>query len=232
MRGGRNSSRHFTAVDTASLRRPQPPLTRSRRRSPTRAHIIGREHAIRDTLEVWHIAERGTRQVLFLSGEPGIGKTTVAQQAVAAITTAGGARATWGQCLQHYGIGEPYQPLLEALMRLCRQPGGADLVSVLERYAPTWLAQMPALLDPERHANLRRTVAGTTGQRMLRELNDALEAATTHVPLVLCLEDLHWSDESTLDWLASFAQRPEPARLLLVGTFRPEPEAGGGHPLA
>ncbi len=196
----------------------------------TAAHIIGRERAIRDTLEIWEAAERGTRQVLFLSGEPGIGKTTVAQQAVAAITAAG-ARATWGQCLQHYGIGEPYQPLLEALMRLCRQPAGADLVAVLERYAPTWLAQMPALLDPERHASLRRTVAGTTGQRMLRELNDALEATSTNVPLVLCLEDLHWSDASTLDWLASFAQRPEQARVLLVGTFRPEPERSGDHPL-
>ncbi len=67
---------------------------------------------------------------------------------------------------------------------------------------------------------------------MLRELNDALEAATTHRPLVLCLEDLHWSDASTLDWIASFAQRPEPARLLLIGTFRPESEAGSGHPLS
>ncbi len=198
----------------------------------TGTHVIGQECAIRDTLEVWQTAERGTRQVLFLSGEPGIGKTTVAQQAVTAITRAGGARATWGQCVQHYGIGEPYQPLLEALMRLCRQPGGGDLVGILERYAPTWLAQLPALLDPERHASLRRTVTGTTGQRMLRELNDALEAATTHVPLVLCLEDLHWSDASTLDWLASFAQRPEPARLLLLATFRPEPESGGGHPLS
>jgi DNA-binding winged helix-turn-helix (wHTH) protein/predicted ATPase len=198
----------------------------------TEAKIIGRERVTSDILKIWKAAEQGARQVLFLSGEAGIGKTTVTQRVLAAIPAASGARATWGQCLQHYGIGEPYQPVLEALMRLCRQPGGADLVAVLERYAPAWLAQLPALLDPERHASLRRTVVGSTRQRMLRELNDALEAATTYVPLVLCLEDLHWSDASTLDWLASFAQRPEPARVLLVGTFRPEPDAGGGHPLS
>ena len=198
----------------------------------TEVQIIGRQRIISDILEIWSVGERGARQVLFMSGEPGIGKTTVVQHVLARVTAAGTARATWGQCLQHYGIGEPYQPLLEAIMRLCRQPGGADLVPILERYGPTWLAQLPALLDPERHASLRRTVAGTTRQRMLRELTDALEAATTQIPLVLCLEDLHWSDPSTLDWIAAFAQRPEPTRVLLIGTFRPQTDASGGHPLS
>ena len=198
----------------------------------TGVQMIGRQQVISDILKLWSAAERGARQVLLLSGEPGIGKTTVVQQVLTRVTAAGTARCTWGQCLQHYGIGEPYQPLLEALMRLCRQPGEAGLVPVLERYAPTWLAQLPALLPPERHATLRRTVAGTTRQRMLRELTDVLEAVTTEGPLVLCLEDLHWSDASTLDWMAAFAQRPEPARVLLIGTLRPQTDASGGHPLS
>jgi predicted ATPase len=117
-------------------------------------------------------------------------------------------------------------------MRLCRQPGGSAFVPVLERYAPTWLAQLPALVPPEHYETLTRTVAGTTRQRMLRELTDALEAATTDGPLALCLEDLHWSDVSTLDWIAAFAQRPEPARVLLIGTFRPQTDISGGHPLS
>jgi predicted ATPase len=197
----------------------------------TDLQVIGRQRVISDILKIWSAGERGARQVLFMSGEPGIGKTTVVQHVLARVTAAGKARATWGQCLQHYGIGEPYQPLLEAIMRLCRQPGGADLVPILERYGPAWLAQLPALLDPERHANLRRTVAGTTRQRMLRELTDVLEAASTQTPLALCLEDVHWSDASTLDWIAAFAQRPEPTRILLIGTFRPQADAGDGHPL-
>ncbi len=203
-----------------------------RRLIASRPPIIGRHHIIGEILNVWSAGERGARQVLFLSGEPGIGKTTIVQQVLGRATAAGAARATWGQCIQHYGMGEPYQPLLEAIMRLCSQPGGAGLVPVLERYAPTWLAQLPALLPPERHATLRRTVAGTTPQRMLRELTDALEAAATQVPLVLCLEDLHWSDASTLDWIAAFAQRPEPARILLIGTFRTQTDASEGHPLS
>ena len=56
---------------------------------------------------------------------------------------------------------------------------------------------------------------------MVRELNDALERLTAEETLVLVLEDLHWSDMATLDLLVAIAQRPEPARLLIVGTYRP-----------
>ena len=56
---------------------------------------------------------------------------------------------------------------------------------------------------------------------MLRELTDALEAVSADTCVVLCLEDLHWSDAATLDWIASFARRPERARILLIGTWRP-----------
>jgi predicted ATPase len=50
---------------------------------------------------------------------------------------------------------------------------------------------------------------------------EALEVLTAERPLVLVLEDLHWSDRSTLDLLAYLARRREPARMLLVGTYRP-----------
>lgn len=207
--------------------RPAAPLS-----IPTDAPVVGREAVLDQMLGIWSLAERGSRQVLFVTGEPGIGKTTVVQGFLANAARRGSMRVTWGQCLQHYGVGEPYQPLLEALMRLCRQPGGDALVPVLERYGPTWLAQLPALLRPERRASLQRTVAGATRERMLRELTDALEAMTAHFALALWLEDLHWSDMSTLDWIAGFAQRPEPARLLLIGTFWPPPVIGTEHPLA
>lgn len=235
LRDSANDPRYIETLPRLGYRfiaETSPSTENHRRLVPSHPQMIGRHHTISDILDVWSAGERGVRQVLFLSGEPGIGKTTIVQQVLARATAAGTAKATWGQCTQHYGIGEPYQPLLEAIMRLCSQPGGAGLVPVLERYAPTWLAQLPALLPPERHATLRRTVAGTTRQRMLRELTDALEAATTQIPLVLCLEDLHWSDASTLDWIAAFAQRPEPTRILLIGTFRTKTVASAGHPLS
>jgi predicted ATPase len=66
---------------------------------------------------------------------------------------------------------------------------------------------------------------------MLRELAEALEVLTATIPLVLVLEDLHWSDYSTLDLLALLGQRRGPARLLLLGTYRPADVIVSGHPL-
>jgi predicted ATPase len=56
---------------------------------------------------------------------------------------------------------------------------------------------------------------------MLRELAEALEVLTAIRPLVFVLEDLHWSDRATLEWLAYVVRRRDAARLLLLGTYRP-----------
>src|SRR2546428_252463 len=136
-----------------------------------------------------------------------------------------------GQCIDHYGAGEAYLPVLEALGRLCREPGGKRLIELLSQHAPSWLVQMPALLSPAELEMLQRKVAGTTRERMLRELAEAVEAITAERPLVLWLEDLHWSDYSTLDWLAYLARRREPARLVVIGTYRPVEVIVQEHPL-
>src|SRR5690606_42125044 len=112
-------------------------------------------------------------------------------------------------------------PLLEALARLAREPGARAILPLLRRYAPTWLAQLPGLLAPAEHEALLRSATGSTRDRMLRELAELFEAATAERPVVLILEDLHWSDTSTLESIAYPAQRREPARLLVVGTCRP-----------
>lgn len=65
---------------------------------------------------------------------------------------------------------------------------------------------------------------------MLREFAYMIEALTKQAPLVLVLEDLHWSDPSTLDLLLALAQRQDPARLLLIGAYRPEVVYADSHP--
>src|SRR5262249_11624939 len=92
---------------------------------------------------------------------------------------------------------------------------------VLQRYAPLWLVQLPGLVSEPELERLQRQVAGATPARMLRELAQALEVLTADIPLVLVLEDLQWSDRSTVDLLAGLAQRRQPARRLVVGTYRP-----------
>src|SRR2546428_5728831 len=123
-------------------------------------------------------------------------------------------------------------PVLEALEQLCRSSGSQDFVAFLARQAPTWLVQMPWLLSAADLDRLQRSALGATRERMLREMARALEVLSTERPLVLVLEDLHWSDYATLDLLAMLARRQESARLLVLGTYRPEEVLGQEHPLA
>ena len=77
---------------------------------------------------------------------------------------------------------------------------------------------------------MQRRAGGATRERMLRELAEAVEALTRPA-VVLVLEDLHWSDGSTVDWLASVARRRERARLLVLGMYRPVEAVVHAHPV-
>ncbi|HJY81019.1 MAG TPA: AAA family ATPase [Candidatus Binatia bacterium] len=195
------------------------------------SNFVGREAEIAQLHKWLEKALGGERQLVFISGEPGIGKTAVMEAFLAQVAAEGRVWIGRGQCIEHYGAGEGYMPVLEAMGRLCRAPGGDRLIVFLGQYAPTWLVQMPALLSAAQRKRLPREVQGATRERMLREMAEAVEALTAERPLVLGLEDLHWSDVSTLDWLAYLAQRQERARLLVLGTYRPVEMLENGHPL-
>jgi predicted ATPase len=92
--------------------------------------------------------------------------------------------------------------------------------------------QMPALLSATDIESLQRKVQGATRERMLREMAEAVEALAAECPLILRLEDLHWSDVSTLELLSVLARRQETARLLVIGTYRPAEMLGNEHPLS
>ena len=160
-------------------------------------------------------AAEGERRVVFLAGEAGIGKTLLVESFVAGLPPA--TPVAIGQCLDHYGGGEAYLPILDALARLRRGPAAAALQAVLQRVAPSWLRSLGSVVPGGGAA----TAVEATRERMLREMAEALELLSDGAPLVLVLEDLHWSDPSTLDLLALVAHRRGPARLLLVGTYRP-----------
>jgi DNA-binding winged helix-turn-helix (wHTH) protein/predicted ATPase len=233
--------------------------------------LVGRETELAQLHSWLDKALQGGRQMVFVTGEPGIGKTTLVENFVfgvqerleesqkskiknqnAKVSEAQSSALnpqswSWpnpqphipdlvpwiahGQCIEHYGPGEPYMPILEALGRLCRQPAGDRLIELLHRHAPTWLVQLPALLTAPDLEALQRKTQGATRERMLRELGEAVEVLTAERPLVLVLEDLHWSDASTLELLALLARRREPARLLVIGTYRPADVTAQEHPL-
>ncbi|HEU4833633.1 MAG TPA: AAA family ATPase [Pyrinomonadaceae bacterium] len=191
--------------------------------------VVGREQALARMHRWLHRMLAGERQIGFISGEAGIGKTALVDAFARMIPTDGSIRVVRGQCLEQYGTGEAYLPVLEAIGRLCRED--RKVADVVRAHAPMWLLQMPSLLSPSEREQLSRGVSGATRERMLREMGEALDALTAQVPLVLILEDLHWSDYSTLDLISYLATRRQRAHLMLIGTFRNVELVVSGHPL-
>jgi DNA-binding winged helix-turn-helix (wHTH) protein/tetratricopeptide (TPR) repeat protein len=196
---------------------------------PAGADLIGREAELGRLGALYDLAAHGRRQVVFVTGEAGIGKTTLVEAFAGEVGRERAGLVARGQCLEQRGAPEPYLPVFDALGRLCQVDPGA--VALLSRVAPTWLAQMPALVEPADRADLEQRALGGTQGRMLREAAEALEAAGSDRPLVLVLEDLHWADPSTVDLLEWLARRDTPARLLVVGTYRPADALAGGAPI-
>jgi hypothetical protein len=193
--------------------------------------LVGRQDEV-ECLAAWgQRAAHGTRQLVFVSGEAGVGKTTVVAMYLARLAAGGAVWTARGQCVEHTGEGEPYLPFLEALGQLGQGPARDAVRAVLRQYAPMWLAHLPRLVSESELERLQGRLPGLTPARMLRELAEALEMLTAERMLVLVLEDLQWSDRSTVEGLAYLAQRSAPARLLVLGTYRPVDVLLQGHPL-
>jgi DNA-binding winged helix-turn-helix (wHTH) protein/predicted ATPase len=206
------------------------PNIATRRSSTETPGVLGRETELAKLHGWLDQALAGERQTVFVTGEPGIGKTTLVQ---AFLQQAAGDSIliARGQCLEHYGSGEAYLPVLDGFSRLCRSVAAAQVLNCLRQHAPSWLAQMPSIIQPAERTVLQSQAQGATRERMLREMAEAIEAIAAEFPLLLVLEDLHWSDYSTLDLMSYLARRQDRARLLVIGTYRPVDVIVGDHPL-
>jgi predicted ATPase len=191
--------------------------------------FVGRLSELRQMRQYLEAAMSGVRQLVFVTGEQGIGKTALVEAFLNLVeverqnnqNSIKMPMVSRGQCIKSRGAVEAYMPFYEILTTLCTGPSRTRALAVLRRYAPLWLQQMPSLdgaakLRPPRHA-----ILGATRERMLREMAEALEALTDERPIALVMEDLHWGDDSSFNLISYLAQRRRPARLLLIATYRP-----------
>ena len=192
------------------------------------AALPGRGSAGERLHAAWATAQQGRRQLVWLSGEAGIGKSTLIERFIAELAPV---RWAQGQCVEQRGAGEPYLPVLEAVSALCRAEPA--LAALLRQIAPTWLLQLPWLTAESEREALRRELAGTGQERMLREFGEWLDRVAEQRPLLLVTEDLHWSDQATLRLMDHVARRRAPTQLMWLASFRlADVQAGdGAHPM-
>ena len=173
-------------------------------------------------------AERGRGRMLCVTGEAGMGKTTLVEEFLSQIQDADPpCSIAHGRCSERLAGAEAYLPWLEALDSLIR--GQSSLARVLKSTAPSWFIQLATSID----ASVERvlTESPTVSQeRMKRELGAFLHEATAERPLVLFFDDLHWADTSTVDIIAYVATKLAAMRLLIVATYRPSEMQLNKHP--
>jgi predicted ATPase len=202
--------------------------------TPVPRHTVGRQKELAELHAGFESAASGQGLFLCVTGEPGIGKTTLVEDFLADLATAGQTCAVArGRCSERLAGAEAYLPFLEALESLLlRRTGGEAVARVMKAVAPTWYAQVVPLAAAEdsSFARVLEQAKAASQERLKRELGAFLAEATRLRPLLLFLDGLHWADASTVDLLAYIGGKCAALRLLLVLTYRPTDLLLAKHP--
>ena len=181
--------------------------------------LVGRNGPLATLDKVTQRMLAGDRQVVFITGEAGIGKTSFIEMAMEQLSRYR-VETLCGFCTERFGTNEAFLPLIDSLTTRCRGPDGSAVLEAVRAHAPTWLLQMPGFLDVADRAAFRNEVFGATRERMSREFCDLVEALSVDRPWVLVIEDMHWSDFQTVDVLSRFAHGDRKAQVLVLATYR------------
>jgi predicted ATPase/tRNA A-37 threonylcarbamoyl transferase component Bud32 len=203
-----------------------PVVARTVRRS------VGRSREQAELQAAFEQAMLGSGLLMGVAGEPGIGKTTVVEDFLAALSASGRpCRIARGRCSERLAGTGAYLPFLEVLDNLLHGESGQSAASTMKLLAPAWYLQLvPLPADDQSAVRLRTEAQSGSQERLKRELAAFLLEVSRQTPLVLFLEDVHWADVSTVDLLAYLARQFEAMRLLVVATYRPSDLLMARHP--
>jgi DNA-binding SARP family transcriptional activator len=175
------------------------------------APFVGRRGELDRLRGYFARAAEGRRQLVLLEGEPGIGKTRLALQFMAACE-AEGAVALYGRCDAETLI--PYQPFVEALRRWVARTD-------LERLAP-WSAELGRVIPELTGAGEEPPpqLEGAERYRLFDAASGVLADIARSQPVVIVLDDLHWADKPTLLMMRQLVRAPDDAPVLIVASYR------------
>jgi len=191
--------------------------------------FVGRSDLRTSIGELWSRVRSGEGPgIVLLGGEPGAGKTRLAATVAKSIHEETGATVLYGRCIEGFAV--PFRPFAEALgayatartdseLRTEMGPDATYLGTVIQHLAD----RFPDLAQPLDASEASRL-------RVHGAVSSFLQAASSS-PLVLVLDDIHWSDQASLDLLRHLSQHLLKGRLLIIATYR-DVEVERSHPLA
>ncbi|MFL5766803.1 MAG: ABC transporter substrate-binding protein [Actinomycetota bacterium] len=215
-------------------------VSRSRGLEGATSHLIGRDRELSSARELVDSVLEGSGGVLYLVGEPGIGKTRLLSEIRDAFESSKPehGRALWieGRCVS-YGESMPYWPFQDLLrswlgvasddpelrvrVALRRHVDRLFGASALEVYP--YLGSLLGLsLEPDAGARLAELSPEASQYRTFEVVRELLRRLANDGPVVIALEDLHWADATSLQLLERALPETESSALLFVLTTRPE----------
>jgi tetratricopeptide (TPR) repeat protein/transcriptional regulator with XRE-family HTH domain len=218
----RNGYKVVTVSDSA---RPRLPIGGFLGAEPEGA-LIDREAERERLLAVLDAVAGGAGRLVLLAGEPGVGKTRLAQEVVMRARERGFLVAT-GRCYEPQE-NVPYYPFLEALTKVY-----ADAPTALRAEVPRrWVEISRMLRDPGIDVPISQTLNSGRDdqQRLFWQATGFLQALADERPVALFVDDLHWADHASIDLLLHLAHYTRASKIMLVGTYRDD-EVRRQHPL-
>ena len=201
---------------------------------PRESDFIGRQPELAVLTAALDDAIAGRGRLVMLAGEPGIGKTRLAQE-LARQAKESGAQVLWGWCYEGEGA-PPYWPWVDCLRTYIQATGPDLLKTQLGNGAATIGEMVPEVLEILDGIQPAPTMEPDQARfRLFDAITRFLKTASEDSPILLVIDDLQWADQPSLVLLEFLAQQLEGSRILVVGTYRDTeatPESPLGESLA
>jgi adenylate cyclase len=192
---------------------------------------VGRQREREQLTRAFEQTLAGRGRMIAITGEPGIGKTTLVEDVLADLA-AGPHRPSIarGRCSERLAGTEAFLPIFEALDQLMHVQSVGAFGDIMRRIAPTWYVRVaPLAMESTGTDRMLEDARTASPERMKRELATFFQEVSRIRPLVLFVEDVHWADLSTTDTVNYLADRFDQLRVLIVVTYRPSDMIAAKH---
>jgi hypothetical protein len=202
----------------------------------TTAHtalLVERDAELEKLKMLWRMAVNGMGRVVLVAGEAGHGKTTLTDQFIEVLKGEGEPfKVARAACSAQSGPDEAFWPFTDALSQIIAAPTKKlteDVLDTFLEFAPSWAEVIP-VAGPVVGASLKtaqivrtrtRTTDSPNPDKLLREYAGALKKVADKTPVLMFIDDLHWSDAASIRLLSHLARAVRNMRVLVIGAYRP-----------